>query len=91
MHFCKDLANGSIKVVDTFTSDSLFYQQGVVKMLLRLIMWNIFKSIGEENALTEGKNCVTKSRLTTYANILNQNNIFPCFWSRTSMNRISLH
>ena len=39
-----------------------------MKMLLRLIIWNIFKSIGEENALTGltgGKNCVTKSRLTT--------------------------
>ena len=55
-------------------------------MLLRLIIWNIFKSIGEENALTEGKNCVTKSRLTTYANILNQNNILPCIWPRPYLN-----
>ena len=36
-----------------------------MKMLLRLIIWNIFKSIGEEIALTGGMNCVTKSRLTT--------------------------
>ena len=52
---------------------------------LRLIIWNIFKSIGEENALSEGKNCVTKSRLTTYANILNQNNILPCFCPRQKL------
>ena len=74
---------------DTFTSGSSFYQQGVVKMLLRLIIWNIFKSIGEENALTEGKNCITKSWLPTYANkiiILNQNNILPCFWPYPYLN-----
>ena len=29
-----------------------------------------FKSIAEENALTDGTNCVTKSQLTTYANTL---------------------
>ena len=53
--FCKDLTNGSLKVVETFTSGSSFYQQDVVKMLLRLIIWNIFKSIGEENAPNQVK------------------------------------
>ena len=57
-----------------------------MKMLLTLIIWNIFKSIGEENALTEGENCVTKSRLTTFFNILNQNNFLPCFGPRPYLN-----
>ena len=59
-----------------------------MKMLLhvRFITWNIFKYIGEENVLTGRKNCVTNSRLTIYVNILNQNNILPCFWLRNYLN-----
>ena len=68
-HFFKILENGSMIFFDTSTSRSWLYQKSVVKMFLRLIIWNIYKSIGEENALTEGKNCVTKSRLTIYFNI----------------------
>ena len=48
-------------------------------LLLRLIIWNISKFIGEENALTDGKNFVTKSRHTTYANTIKSKQHSPVF------------
>ena len=63
-------------------------------LLLRLIIWNISKFIGEENALTDGKNFVTKSRHTTYANTIKSKQHSPVFVAAAlsqSMNRRSFH
>ena len=83
-HFCKNLENGWIKVFDTFTSGSWFYQQGVVKMFLRLIIWNILNPLVKRTDLPK-----ERIALKDYLYLLSKCFVCVCFCCFVQ-NKISL-